>query len=195
MLAPKGFRIGYENWSWATRASTWQDIWEITKLTGRDNIGLCLDTFHIAATEWADPTTQSGLIEQDGRSDRAALDSRLKKSLEELTASVPPEKIYFYQISDAYKVSPPLAVDDGSGNPPRARWSFEHRPLPFADGYLPVVEITKAVLDTGFTGWLSMEVFDGQERRKYGDDLERVAKDGMKCCQRLIKESSNGGGK
>ena len=36
-----------------------------------------------------------------------------------------------------------------------------YRPMPFDGGYLPVVEMTRAVWDTGFRGVYSMEIFDG----------------------------------
>lgn len=38
-------------------------------------------------------------------------------------------------------------------------------------GYLPIVEFAEAVLRTGFRGWVSVEVFDGKFKEKYGDDL------------------------
>lgn len=43
---------------------------------------------------------------------------------------------------------------------PKCAWSHDYRPLPCAGGYLPVAEFLKAVLDTGFRSWLSVEVFD-----------------------------------
>ena len=60
--------------------------------------------------------------------------------------------------------------------------------MPF-EGYLPVVDFTKAVLRTGFRGWFSYEVFDeGKDGRgrSDADDLETWAKNGMKCQERLM---------
>ena len=72
-----------------------------------------------------------------------------------LTAKVLPEKIFFLQISDAYEMDPPLDKEpDEQGLRPKGRWSYDYRPLPYDRGYLPVVEVTKAVLGTGFRGWL-----------------------------------------
>lgn len=91
-------------------------------------------------------------------------------SLRDLTTEIPKEKIYLLQISDAYKVPVPFSedVEEGSGLRPRGRWSRDFRPYPFNGGYLPVVEVTKAVLATGFRGWFSLEVFDGGKDGKSG---------------------------
>jgi sugar phosphate isomerase/epimerase len=45
LLAPHNFRLAYENWCWATHATTWSDVWNIVQKADRPNIGLCLDTF------------------------------------------------------------------------------------------------------------------------------------------------------
>lgn len=187
LLAPKGFRIAYENWCWATHAPTWKTVWQIVQKAGRPNIGLCLDTFQTGGSEWADPTTQSGLIETVGRDE---LEKNFHASLRELSATVPKDKIYFLQISDAYKVDPPLSPEpDESGLRARGRWSHDYRPLPFDGGYLPVVEVTQAVLKTGFRGWFSVEIFDAQMQQKHGDDMARFAKKAMATHERLLKEA------
>lgn len=103
---------------------------------------------------------------------------------------MPPEKIFFLQISDAYRVDPPLSTEpDSQGLRPRGRWSHGYRPLPYDGGYLPVVEFTKAVLATGFRGWMSIEVFDGQGSRKYSDDMCPYAKTAMSSLERLLEEA------
>ncbi|KUI70966.1 3-dehydroshikimate dehydratase [Cytospora mali] len=194
LLAQKGFRIAYENWCWATHAPTWKDVWEVAQLAGRDNIGLCLDTFQSAGGEWGDPTTQSGRIEREGVSEPALRTSWLD-SLRELSRTVPAEKIYFLQISDAYHVQPPLAAnpepnDDESGLRPRGRWSHDYRPLPYDGGYLPIADFVRAVLETGFRGWFSVEVFDGQFEKKYGDDLMKYAEKAKESNTKLVEEAA-----
>ncbi len=158
MLAEHNFRLAYENWCWATRAPTWKDAWKIVQMVNRPNIGLCLDTFQTAGGEWADPTTESGLREDVSRHD---LEIQFRASLDELSKTIPKEKIYILQISDAYKPPKPLENRPINGLRPRGRWSHDFRPLPFGQGYLPVVDVTTAVLRTGFRGWFSTEVFDG----------------------------------
>lgn len=191
LLAEHTFRLAYENWCWATHAPEWKDVWEIVQKVDRANIGLCLDTFQTAGGEWADPTTESGIIETD--TSRETLEERFRNSLERLTKSIPSEKIYILQISDAYKPKKPLNPNpDKDGLRPRGRWSSCLRPAPFDGGYLPVLEVTKAVLRTGFRGWFSTEIFDGGPEgidQDWGDMLGYVKK-AMASHQRLLEESA-----
>lgn len=188
MLAHRGYRLAYENWCWATHASTWKQAWIIVQEANRTNIGLCLDTFQTAGGEWGDPTTKSGRIERAGLSEQE-LDLSYSISLQELSKTVPAEKIFFLQISDAYHVSPPLDdKPDQSGLRPRGRWSHDYRPLPYDGGYLPIGAFVEAVLATGFRGWFSIEVFDGQFAKKYGEDLLGYAKKAMEAHKKLLGE-------
>jgi len=187
LLAPHGFRLAYENWCWSTHAPTWKDVWEIVEAVNRPNVGLCLDSFQTAGSEWADPTTESGLIESKSKED---LEKSFAASLEELSKTVPPSKIFFLQISDAYKPVSPFSTEaDESGLRPRGRWSHDFRPYPFNGGYLPVVQVVKAVLKTGFRGYFSMEIFDGGREGKGKEyDLQVFAKEAMQSHQKLLEE-------
>jgi hypothetical protein len=71
----------------------------------------------------------------------------------------------------------------------RGRWSHDYRPLPFDGGYLPVVEVTRAVLGTGFRGWFSVEIFDARLQEKHGDDMAALAKKAMEIHERLVREA------
>ncbi|KAK0747387.1 xylose isomerase-like protein [Apiosordaria backusii] len=190
MLAAHGFRLAYENWCWATRAPKWKDVWEIVKMVDRPNIGLCLDTFQTAGGEWGDPTTASGLLEGISAED---LTMRYRDSLKELTRTVPSDKIFFLQISDAYKMDTPMADTEEGGLRPRGRWSHDWRPLPYDGGYLPITEFTEAVLKTGFQGWVSVEVFDGKFKDKYGDDLMGFAHKAKSATQLLLSTATAAG--
>lgn len=185
-LAEHDLRLAYENWCWSTHAPDWIHIWELAKAVDRPNIGLCLDTFQSGGGEWADPTTDNGLVA--GQSEEE-LNKRFKKSMETLAATVPADKIYMLQISDAYKMSPP--IPDGKneqGMRPRCQWSMKYRPMPFAPGaYLPVVEMAKGVLGTGFRGWFSVEVFDsGQDGKGKSYTLDEFATDCAGSTKTLI---------
>ena len=184
IMAPKGFRIAYENWCWATHASTWNAIWEIAKMTDRSNVGLCLDTFQSAGGEYGDPTTESGLI---GGMGKAHLDKQWQRSMKELGETLPADRIFLLQISDAYKMDPPLdPVKEKSR--PRSKWSDAERPLPFDGGYLPVQDFLDAVLRTGYRGWLSMEVFDSGN--KDGMLLSEYTGLAMESLKRLLLKSA-----
>lgn len=169
IFAEKHFRIAYENWCWATRAPNWNHVWEIIHRANRPNLGLCLDTFQSAGGEFADPTTPSGLIQP---STRAELASKWHQSLKDLSETIPADKIFVLQISDAYHMDPPMSNTLERGQPPRARWSRDYRPLPCDGGYLPVTDFLHAVLGTGFRGWLSVEVFDSLQNRESTQPVE-----------------------
>ncbi|KAN0077604.1 Xylose isomerase-like, TIM barrel-containing domain containing protein [Elaphomyces granulatus] len=188
MLSKRNMRLAYENWCWSTHAPTWKDVWEIVKAVDRPNIGLCLDTFQTAGSEWGDPTTLSGLIETLPKKE---LEAKFVASLEELSRSIPPEKIYLLQISDAYKPVPPIenrVTIDGLMRP-RSRWSHDFRPMPYAaGGYLPVENVVKAVLRTGFRGYFSMEIFDsGPDGRGKEYDMLDFAQQAQVNMQRLLE--------
>ncbi|MCJ1280398.1 hypothetical protein MMC21_008226 [Puttea exsequens] len=192
LLSFHGFRLAYENWCWSTHAPDWKDVWEIVKGVDRSNVGLCLDTFQTAGGEWADPTTKSGLLEGEGS--KEAMEKKFHASLQDLARIIPSEKIYILQISDAYKPKQPLDPEpDESGMKPRGRWSSSLRPVPFDGGYLPVVDVAKAVLQTGFRGWFSMEVFDGgpDGRDHEWRDMEGYAMKAMRSHERLLQEAAN----
>jgi sugar phosphate isomerase/epimerase len=158
----------------------------------RPNIGLCLDTFQTAGGEWGDPTTTSGLIEDMGGI--SAREAKLKASLYELANTIPKDKIYLLQISDAYKPDSPLKDKvDKSGLRPRGQWSHDYRPYPYNGGYLPVEEVAKAVLQTGTRCWFSMEVFDGGKagKEEREPDFERFTLGAMNSIKKLLDTCSD----
>lgn len=187
MLKEHGFRLAYENWCWSTHAPDWKDVWNIVQHVDRPNIGLCLDTFQTAGGEWGDPRTASGLREDVPKDE---LEKRFQKSLEELSTTIPKEKIYLLQISDAYKVPQPFNAErNEAGLLPRGRWSHDFRPLPYNGGYLPVVDVARAVLKTGFRGWFSYEVFDGgSDGNKTDVDIVAYARAARSVQDRLLAE-------
>ncbi|KAL3417936.1 3-dehydroshikimate dehydratase [Phlyctema vagabunda] len=193
MLAKHNFRLAYENWCWATHAPKWKDVWNIVEQVDRPNVGLCLDTFQTAGSEWADPTTDSGKIESVSLK---TLEDQFNVSLQDLSRTIPPSKIYLLQISDGYKPPNPFSKDlDESGLRPRGRWSHDFRPYPYNGGYLPVKEVATAVLKTGFRGWFSMEVFDGGSDGKGGMkqyNFDEFAKGAMESHRKLLDDCADG---
>ncbi|QDS67427.1 hypothetical protein FKW77_000243 [Venturia effusa] len=186
-LANKKFRICYENWCWSSHAPDWKDVWDIVQKVDRPNVGLCLDTFQTAGGEWGDPTTESGLVESVSKDE---LGKKFQDSLDQLSKTIPADKIYLLQISDAYKPKQRISEREcENGLQPRGQWSHDFRPLPFNGGYLPVVEVTKAVLRTGFRGWFSYEVFDGgPDGNGIEYELQEYANEAMAAQKRLIRE-------
>jgi sugar phosphate isomerase/epimerase len=178
LMKPK--TVAYENWCWGAHVRTWKDAYAVVKRANRENLGLCLDTFQTAGGEWGDPTTESGRIE------REMLDADYRESMHQLAATVPKEKIFFFQISDALKPEKPLE----GGYKARGDWSHALRPPPYAGGYLPVEDMVRAVLKTGFRGWFSVEVFLEEEHGKEWEEglEEKWARDAMESMKRLLQE-------
>lgn len=155
------------------------------KAVDRPNCGLCLDTFQTAGSEWGDPTTKSGLIEGVSESE---LRKRFEASMDELATTVPADKIFLLQISDAYKVEPPLEDKTIGKLRPRGRWSHDYRPMPYDGGYLPIEDVARAVLKTGFRGWFSMEIFDsGPAGKGKTYEMGPFATKAMDSMQKLLR--------
>jgi sugar phosphate isomerase/epimerase len=171
---------------------TWKHVWNIVKAVDRPNIGLCLDTFQIAASEYGDPTTPHGLIPDKGYQHK--LEMNFKSTLVTLALEVPAEKIFALEISDAYKPAAPMKEEVVDGSSPRARWSNFYRPYPFNGGYLPVAQVVKAVLSTGYRGWLCTEVFDGGPNGRdfvKEEEFGNFTKGAMESYKRLLDESAD----
>jgi 4-hydroxyphenylpyruvate dioxygenase len=89
----------------------------------------------------------------------------LGDDLASLTGVVPAEKIFFLQLADA----PKLSMDALS-------WSRHHRLFP-GQGELPVARFLQDLLATGWSGTLSLEVFNDEFRAA---PSRRIARDGLR---------------
>ncbi|GAA6003503.1 hypothetical protein JCM10207_000364 [Rhodosporidiobolus poonsookiae] len=146
-------RFAYENMCWSTYSWRWQQAWNIVKKVDRSNFGIVLDTFQIAGYEYANQTLPGGTVTLDKIFYLQLVDAkRLSLPLLPLGAPSPaPEEIG--------KTVSPFHVD---GQQPRMSWS-RHTRL-FAEeqereGYMPIAEVYKTFLDTGFEGYVSFELF------------------------------------
>ncbi|WEW61222.1 hypothetical protein PRK78_006712 [Emydomyces testavorans] len=187
-LKEHDMKVAYENWCWSTHATTWKEAWQIVQQVNRPNIGLCLNTFQIAGSEWANPCSISGCTETEITvAQMEDVDESWTETLESLSQTVPKEKIYLLQISDAYRPKKPFESEAVGGIKPRARWSRGYRPLPYDGGYLPVEDVTRAVLKTGYRGFFSVEVFDeGPDGQGKQSNLFEFAKKARQSVGRLI---------
>ncbi|GAA6019104.1 hypothetical protein JCM10207_006544 [Rhodosporidiobolus poonsookiae] len=153
-------KIAYEPLGWSTYVETWEKALDICHRVQRPNIGLCLDTFHIASLLSHSPETKDGLREGGEAALKASLD-RLRK--------VSASDIFLYQLSDGTYLSPPMPESKFTEPDidPLFAWSMHGRPFP-GEGYFPVVEISEAIFATGFRGITVMETFedDGFSPRK-----------------------------
>src|SRR5579859_2369034 len=90
-------------------------------------------------------------------------------------ADVPAEKLFFVQLADA----PKLAMDSLS-------WSRHFRNFP-GQGQLPVADFLRSVLDAGYQGPLSLEIFNDEFRAA---PARLIARDGLRSL--LLVESEAG---
>jgi sugar phosphate isomerase/epimerase len=179
-------KLAYENLGWSTHCFLWEHALQMVQDVGRDNFGLCLDSFHLCVALWADAFSSSGR-QTDG-------DKKLQDSLQRFVRDCPVEKIFYIQLSDGEVMNPPYSTDHPWYDPnlePGHVWSNEARPFPLErqyGGYMPVQAITQAFLvDKGFTGWVSLETFD-RRMRKEENGPDANAERGMKAWQNLRRE-------
>jgi 4-hydroxyphenylpyruvate dioxygenase len=157
----KMLKIGYEGLSWAQR-NTWSSTWEVVRAANRPNVGLIVDTFNVLAVEFADPYNPAG----HGRIYPTLEESMeiLRSSMAALAATVPGDRIFFLQVGDAELVDPKSFLPPKDPEIPRLLpWSRSHRLFPFEKdrgGYMPAELVVAAVLETGYTGPVSLEVFN-----------------------------------
>lgn len=73
--AQYGIRLAYEALAWGRTVNTYEHSWSLVEQAGRDNLGVCLDSFHVLSRN-SDPSGFS---------------------------NIPPDKIFFLQLADAPK--------------------------------------------------------------------------------------------
>jgi 4-hydroxyphenylpyruvate dioxygenase len=183
------YKFAYENLCWGTFNDTWEKAWAVVKAVDRVNFGMCLDTFNIAGREWADPASPSGKVEN--------ADEVFKESMRRMVREIDVMKVFYVQVVDAERMSRqldkshPFHVD---GQKPRMSWSRNSRLFICEEergGYLPVVDVLKAICDEktglGYKGWISMELFN----RSLVEEREEVPKEhaerAMESWRRLSK--------
>jgi len=185
-------KIAYENWCWAAHYPTWSTIHSVAQKVNKPNFGLCVDTFQSAGLEIADPSTESGFIDNKPLSE---VINQWKQSCSNLAKTIPKEEIYYLQISDAVRPEPRITEKTEGYNEidkTRGLWSHAYRPLPYSDdGYLPWMDFVKGVLDTGFRGAMSMEVFE-KKMEEEDWDMEGYAKRAMEVWEEIKKDLVEG---
>lgn len=154
LLAQKyNLRVAYEAPAWGIHINTWQQIQEVLTLVNLPNVGHCLDTFHISAKEAGDPFNAG--VRPGG------LDS-LSDSLAELKETVKPADIVYLQLSDATLADPEQkGYPRKDLNQPQFMTQSRNCRIPPCEpeGTLPAAEVAKTIIDMGYTGWVSVEVF------------------------------------
>ena len=153
-------RFAFEALAWGRDVNEWEQSWDAVKRANRPNLGICLDTFNICGKVWADPQHRTGVA-------KLLPDARLKRSLDFLKTIVPLEKIFIVQIADAEKLEELMIKGQNKfwvdGHSPLMSWSRNYR-LFYGEtekgAYMPVNQVLQTVLEMGYKGWISHEVFN-----------------------------------
>ena len=151
-------RIAFEALCFGSYIRTWEQAWEIVTRVNMPNLGICLDTFNIAGSIFADPASPTGKTPD--------ADINFAASLQRLVTSVDVEKVFLVQVVDAERLVTPLVQGHEyhvASQPPRMSWSRNCR-LFYGEeergAYLPVREILGKVLgEMKYKGWISAELF------------------------------------
>lgn len=145
--------VAFEGVAWGIYIDKWQQVRDVLACVDLPNVRHCLDTFHIAAVEAADPFNAARPVRPDGP-------SRLDASLAEMKQTLKASELGYFQLSDAVaadKEQRGYPVKD-LDQPPFMTLSRNCRIFP-GEGVLPVMPVAKTVFDLGYRGWVSMEVF------------------------------------
>ncbi|KAH8667458.1 putative 3-dehydroshikimate dehydratase [Tricladium varicosporioides] len=183
------FRFAYENLCFATYNDTWEKAWAVVKGVDRENFGLCLDTFNIAGRGWADPASLDGKLPN--------ADAVFRQSLKNMVKEIDVKKIFYVQVVDAERMSAPLDERHPffvEGQRPRMSWSRNARLFICEEergGYLPVVDVLKAITDEknglGYKGWISMEFFNRSLTKEEANVPKDHARRAVESWKKLVK--------
>jgi len=181
---PIGF--AYEALCWGTYINTWEQAWDVVTRVDMPNFGICIDTFNMAGRIYADPATASGKTPN--------ADAVVRASVQKMKSNLDIRKIFLVQLVDAARLKTPMAPgheDYNPSQPARMSWSRGHR-LFYGEqhlgGYLPVLKIFKAVIDLGYEGWVSAELFNSLMSSPEPEIPEALAKRAAISWQRLLKD-------
>ena len=164
----------------SVQRNTWEDTFDICRRVYRPNFGLCLDTFQISGklTLLCNSLTNTYALIAIHFAREICLPDALSpsnvpppatsfsESLAEFTRSFAPytDHIFYLQTSDGSKIDPHALATEAKeqGIHPLYAYSNAYRPLPFQKvsrpGFLPVLDVIRAVLSTGWRGPWSYEV-------------------------------------
>ncbi|KAJ7483331.1 xylose isomerase-like protein [Mycena latifolia] len=152
-------RFAYEALSWGAHIDLWEQAWDVVLKVDLPNFGTVIDTYHILACVYGDPTSPSG-VQPDAQTALSASLARMAETPNLLA------KLFYVQLSDAERLEPPLSPTHpyhDAAQKPNMQWSRNARLFPCEEargGYLPVEAVASMLFENvGFRGWVSMEVF------------------------------------
>ncbi|KAJ6466787.1 xylose isomerase-like protein [Mycena sanguinolenta] len=180
IAARYGVRIGYEALAWGTIVDNWEQVWDVVRRVGRENVGVILDSFNYLGNQYADPTVSPTFLRDVGSCSQTPIPSSTSlvppfhrphplmaplqpqnatheavlQNLTLLAQTVPAHKIFLYQLADAAPpCTPPATIEPVPHTPARMVWSRAARLFPCEDtrgAWLPVTDMSLAVVEAGY---------------------------------------------
>lgn len=182
-------KFAYEVMAWGGHVDTWQKAWAVVEKVDRPNFGICLDTYHILARVYGDPTVPG--CEQPNATEALLADCR------EMARTIDVNKIWYVQMSDAVRLDPPLSETHPWYRPeqkPWMQWSRNGRVFPLEaenGGFMPAHEILRTVVfEMGFRGWISMEMFHASMAEPTPGLPQKQGERAMRSWMRIIDKLS-----
>ena len=108
--------------------------------------------------------------------------------LADLFETIPPHKLFLLQVADAEKVRPGKTFHTSRNSPARMKWSRTSRLFPCEESrgaYLPVEEFVRTVMDLGYTGPWSLEIFSSCLEQDSEQAPSILAQRGMEGLEKL----------
>ncbi|KAJ7705495.1 xylose isomerase-like protein [Mycena rosella] len=163
LAARYGVRVGYEPLAWGTVVDNWEQVWDVVRRVGRENVGIIFDSFNFLGNQYADPTVSPTFLRNPASCSQTripaappsspdmpvprphvsltahlqpqhATHDALLQNLALLGRTVPAHKIFLYQLADAAPPSsPPATIASAPRAPARMTWSRAARLFPSED--------------------------------------------------------------
>jgi 4-hydroxyphenylpyruvate dioxygenase len=176
-------RFCYEALCWGTHIDLWEQAWEVVNKVNRPNFGTCLDTFNLCGRVYADPASPSGVNEN--------AEADMQRTIALLRSQLDAKKIFYVEVVDGERLEQPVTERHPfyvPGQKARMSWSRNARLFPLeTKGYLPVIETLEAILECGYTGYISFEFFSRTANDASPNVPEQHAKRAEESWRRLCE--------
>lgn len=193
-------RFSYEALCFGTHVDTWDAAWDLVEAVDRPNFGTCIDTFNLVGRVYGDPTSADG-VNPNAQADMALT---VQKMRDVFSDPAKLQKIFYVELCDGERLEVPIGPDHpwyNANQLPRMTWSRNARLFPFetdgglypnvGPGYLPILQILDALLDVGYRGYMSFEVFSRTLHEKGHDVVLQHAHRAKVSWERCAKYIDN----
>ncbi|KAK4210539.1 quinate-4 [Rhypophila decipiens] len=158
--------FAYEPRVSATYIDRWEYAWDLVERVDRPGFGLCLDTFHLAAVYFGDPSSPSGCLPDGAKPLKMSMDRLVRKLGKYHHHQGHRDKVFLVQMGDARRLDEPLyaSADCDPEQRPSTTWSRDYRLFYREEprgAFLPIREVADAIFNgVRYEGWVSLELFN-----------------------------------